>query len=152
MCSLVQKLEITRNFCQFANESKQPFAPFLKEAIEFGYEYTKGPRSIQNVDSTLISDFTSQLNNFEHIVGNIRKKVQTSCFKDFKMYYCCDNYDELSAMLELNISLSKIEVLYLCLVLLQVPKCFGLLQIFCARSKIHLQIMAITNTFCQTKR
>ena len=106
MCSLVQKLEITRNFCQFANESKQPFVPLLKEAIAFGNEFTK-PRSSQNFD-TPITDLTSQLNNFECVVGNIRKKVQTSCFK---MYYCCDNYDELSAMLELNLSLSKIEVL-----------------------------------------
>ena len=109
MSSLVQKLEITRIFCQFANESEEPFAPLLKEAIAFGNEFTK-PRSMQNFD-TLFSDLTSQLNNFEHIAGDIRKKVQTSCFRDFKMYYCCDNYDEMSAMLELNISLSKIEAL-----------------------------------------
>ena len=109
MSSLVQKLEITRNFCQFADESKQPFVPLLKEAIVFGNEFTK-QRSMQNFDTPII-DLTSQLNNFECVVGTIRKKVQTSCFKDFKMYYCCDNYDELSAMLELNISLSKIEVL-----------------------------------------
>ena len=40
----------------------------------------------------------------------------------------------------------------LCLVLLQVPKCFGLVQIFCARPKIYLHIVAVTNISCQTKR
>ena len=40
----------------------------------------------------------------------------------------------------------------LCLVLLQVPKCFGLVQIFCARPKIYLHIVAVTNILCQTKR
>ena len=40
----------------------------------------------------------------------------------------------------------------LCLVLLQVPKCFGLVQIFCARPKIYLHIVAVTNDLCQTKR
>jgi hypothetical protein len=39
----------------------------------------------------------------------------------------------------------------LCLVLLQVPKCFGLVQIFCARQKIYLHIVAVTNILCQTK-
>ena len=39
-----------------------------------------------------------------------------------------------------------------CLVLLQVPKCFGLVQIFCARPKIYLRIVAVTNILCQTKR
>ena len=32
-----------------------------------------------------------------------------------------------------------------CLVLLQVPKCFGLVQNFCARPKIYLRIVAVTN-------
>ena len=32
-----------------------------------------------------------------------------------------------------------------CLVLLQVPKCFGLVQIFCARPKIYLHIVAVSN-------
>ena len=40
----------------------------------------------------------------------------------------------------------------LCLVILQVPKCFGLVQIFCARPKIYLHIVAVTNIFGQTKR
>ena len=44
------------------------------------------------------------------------------------------------------------QLAYLCLVLLQVPKCFGLVQIFCARPKIHLHIVAVTNILCQTKR
>ena len=39
-----------------------------------------------------------------------------------------------------------------CLVILQVPKCFGLVQIFCARPKIYLHIAAVTNILCQTKR
>ena len=39
-----------------------------------------------------------------------------------------------------------------CLLLLQVPKCFGLVQIFCARPKIYLHIVAVTNIFGQTKR
>ena len=39
-----------------------------------------------------------------------------------------------------------------CLVLLQFPKCFGLVQIFCARPKIYLHIVAVTNILCQTKR
>ena len=41
---------------------------------------------------------------------------------------------------------------YLCLVLLQVPKCFVLVQIFCARPKIYLDIVTVTNILCQTKR
>ena len=43
-------------------------------------------------------------------------------------------------------------VYLICLVLLQVPKCFGLLQIFCARPKIYLHFVAVTNILCQTKR
>ena len=42
--------------------------------------------------------------------------------------------------------------MYLCLVLLQVPKCFVLVQIFCARPKIYLHIVAVTNILRQTKR
>ena len=41
---------------------------------------------------------------------------------------------------------------FICLVLLQVPKCFALVQIFCARPKIYLHIVAVTNILCQTKR
>jgi hypothetical protein len=41
---------------------------------------------------------------------------------------------------------------YSCLVLLQVPKCFGLVQFFCARPKIYFHIVAVTNILCQTKR
>ena len=41
---------------------------------------------------------------------------------------------------------------YLCLVHLQVPKCFGLVQIFCASPNIYLHIVAVTNILCQTKR
>ena len=40
----------------------------------------------------------------------------------------------------------------LCLVLLQVPKCFGLVRIFCARTKIYLQIVAVTNILCYKKK
>ena len=40
----------------------------------------------------------------------------------------------------------------LCLVLLQVPKCFVLVQIFWARPKIYLHIVPATNILCQTKR
>ena len=41
---------------------------------------------------------------------------------------------------------------HLCLVLLQVPKCFGPFQIFCARPKIYLHVVAVKNILCQTKR
>ena len=41
---------------------------------------------------------------------------------------------------------------YWCLVLLQVPKCFGLVQFFCARPKIYFYFVAVTNILCQTKR
>ena len=30
-------------------------------------------------------------------------------------------------------------------------KCFGLVQFFCARPKIYLPIVAVTNILCQTK-
>ena len=40
----------------------------------------------------------------------------------------------------------------LCLVLLLVPKCFGLVQNFCAMPKIYLHIVAVKNILCQTKR
>ena len=36
--------------------------------------------------------------------------------------------------------------------LLPCPKCFGLVQIFCARPKIYWHIVAVTNILCQTKR
>ena len=36
----------------------------------------------------------------------------------------------------------------LCLVLLQVPKCFGLVQIFCARQKIYLHIVPDKKMIC----
>ena len=39
----------------------------------------------------------------------------------------------------------------LCLILLGVPKYFGLVQIFCARQKIHFHIDVIPNSLCQTK-
>ena len=42
--------------------------------------------------------------------------------------------------------------LILCLVLLQVPKHFGLVHIFCVGPKIYLQIVPVTNILCQTKR
>ena len=32
------------------------------------------------------------------------------------------------------------------------PKIFGLVQFFCARPKIYLHIVAVTNILCQTKR
>ena len=35
---------------------------------------------------------------------------------------------------------------------LQVPKCFGLIQIFCDRPKMYLHFVAVTNILCQTKR
>ena len=40
--------------------------------------------------------------------------------------------------------------LHLCLVLLQIPKCFGLVQIFCATPKIYLHIVAV-GTFKMTR-
>ena len=40
----------------------------------------------------------------------------------------------------------------LCLVLLQVPKCFALLQIFWASPKIYVHIVLVTNILCQTKK
>ena len=39
-----------------------------------------------------------------------------------------------------------------CLVLLKVTKCFGLVQIFCARPKINLHIVPVPNFLCKTKR
>ena len=40
---------------------------------------------------------------------------------------------------------------YLCLVLLQVPKRFGLVQSFCARQKSYLHIVAVTK-FCARQK
>ena len=42
--------------------------------------------------------------------------------------------------IHLGIRFSKVY----CVVLLHVPKCFGLVQIFCARPKIYLHIVAVT--------
>ena len=53
---------------------------------------------------------------------------------------------------ELNNSTYTEKASNLCLVLSQVPKCFGQVQIFCARPKIYLHIVAVTNILCQTKR
>ena len=44
-------------------------------------------------------------------------------------------------------SLGIIQLNYLCLVLLQVPKCFGLVQMFCARPKIYLD-----NGYCGSRK
>ena len=41
---------------------------------------------------------------------------------------------------------------FLCLVLLQVEKCFVLVQIFCVGPNIYLHIVPVTNILCQTKR
>ena len=41
---------------------------------------------------------------------------------------------------------------YLCLVLQHVPKCFGRVQIFFARPKIYLRIVAVTKILGRTKR
>ena len=46
----------------------------------------------------------------------------------------------------------QIQTLFYCLVLLQVPKCFAPVQIFCARPNIYLHIVAVTKILCQTKR
>ena len=43
-------------------------------------------------------------------------------------------------------------ITYICLVLLQVPKCFVLVQISCVGPKIYLHIVAFTNILYQTKR
>ena len=50
------------------------------------------------------------------------------------------------------LKIKSFEKYVLCLVLLQVPKCFGLVQIFCVRPKIYLHIVAVTNILCLTKR
>ena len=39
-----------------------------------------------------------------------------------------------------------------CLVLLQIPKVFGLVQFFCVRAKIDLRIVQVPNFLCKTKR
>ena len=41
---------------------------------------------------------------------------------------------------------------YVCPVLLQVPKYFVPVQIYCAGPKIYLHIVPVTNILCQTKR
>ena len=51
-----------------------------------------------------------------------------------------------------NVPKPKKSLAVLCLVLLQVPKCFGLVQIFCARAKTYLHVVVVTNILCQTKR
>ena len=53
-----------------------------------------------------------------------------------------------------NFNKSRLKVMdtYLCLVVLHVPKRFGLVQMFCARPKIYLHFVAVTNILCQTKR
>ena len=43
-------------------------------------------------------------------------------------------------------------ITYLCLVLLQVPKKFGLVQIFCAKPKIDLHVVQVPNFLCLTNR
>ena len=74
MSSLVQKLEITRNFCQFADESEQFFVPLLNEAIAFafsGNEITP-PRIFFPTIQSL--DLTRQLNILKTLrVTSVRK-------------------------------------------------------------------------------
>ena len=53
--------------------------------------------------------------------------------------------------LSVNLGRSILACKYFCLVPLQVPKCFEQVQIFCARPKIYLHIVAFLNIFCQTK-
>ena len=45
-----------------------------------------------------------------------------------------------------------LRLLNLCLVLLQVAKCFVPVPVFCVGPKINLHIVPATNIFCQTKR
>ena len=69
------------------------------------------------------------------------------------------NYSHFAALWsQPGITSKKLGLIYhfwcslLCLVLLQFPKCFVLVQIFCARPKDYLHIVAVTNTLCQTER
>ena len=49
-------------------------------------------------------------------------------------------------------SAELISVSIVWIILSQVPKYFGLVQIFCASSKIHLHFVAVTNILCQAKK
>ena len=59
-------------------------------------------------------------------------------------------FDMITQASRLLVILQVFVITYLCL--LQVPKCFGLVQIFCARAKNYIHIVAVTNILCQTIR
>ena len=74
----------------------------------------------------------------EFYAVNVSQKAKKKYLRiKFEVMYTC------MQMLITNLQLWNFS-LHLCLVLLQVPKCFGLVQIFGARQKIYLQIVAAT--------
>ena len=64
-------------------------------------------------------------------------------FYRFQMFCAGPDFFELA---------QRFNCIYLCLVLLQVAKCFVPIQIFCVRPKNYLHIVPVTNFLCQTKR
>ena len=85
------------------------------------------------------------------------------CRKDSLLRLCCprpQRYCLAKPLVQCNLVLVTLNLvttwdlvtIALCLVLLQVPKCFELVQIVCARPKIYLHVVAVTKFLCQTKR
>ena len=100
------------------------------------------------------------------VYSSITSKLFWSLFYCLESNYCCmllqmgpfhalkgkvEHNDEKTdvAKAHWDEKISKGEIL--CLILLGVPKYFGLVQIFCARSKIDFHIVLIPNSWCQTK-
>ena len=74
-------------------------------------------------------------NTFSYLLPKLYRELRTN-WAQFQKIKCYKNQ-----------SLIKKFGGSLCLVLLQVPKWFGLVQIFCAKPKIYLHIVAVTKIF-----
>ena len=102
-------------------------------------QYTREQRSILRNTKA----FLAQRHHTIIFLGKSRlKSIEHSRLQCIKFRYC-----EKTTIFEKIFFLN-----YLCLVLLQVPKCFVPVQIFCVVPKICLCIVPVTNILCQNKR
>ena len=107
----------------------------------------------QHRESGLMTYSLALLNNMSYnIVEFAKSQIEWMSEKLMRAFEGKRNNPFTFRHLKLCHSMSEVNKVNICLVLLQVPKCFELVQIFCARPKIYLHIVAITNILCQTKR
>ena len=109
------------------------------------------------------SEFCSNSSGFFYLFFSSRKKtckysLKTEFFKNFSRILTRKvaevaywYFSQISKWVKTSCLFWDIQS-YLCLFLLQVPKCFVPVQIFCVVPKIYLHIVPVTNILCQNKR